>query len=91
MQNKGGYMKRRLLVLFMVILSFILVSCTEIDEVLAKDSEVTIKVGDSYTLDHEITQGLEVEYTMSVEGVISILGQTVTLSVGIDVTATVGT
>ncbi|PII03729.1 Ig-like domain-containing protein [Acholeplasma laidlawii] len=86
-------MKRRLLVLFMVILSFILVSCTEIDEASFsfKDSEVTIKVGDSYTLDHEITQGLEVEYTMSAEGIISISGQTVTaLAVGeVDVTATV--
>lgn len=49
-------MKRRLLVLFMVILFFILVFCIEIDEVSFsfKDFEVIIKVGDLYMLDYEI-------------------------------------
>src|SRR5690606_10327435 len=86
-------MKKILFVVFTMILSFIMVACTdtEVIDFNFETSEVTIKVGETYTMLYELTEGFELEYTLSEEGIISIDGDTVTaLAVGeVDVTATV--
>ncbi|MFA7417833.1 MAG: Ig-like domain-containing protein, partial [Acholeplasma sp.] len=86
-------MRKNLLVLFTVVLSLIMVACTDTIDVNFQftESEVTIKVGDTYTLEYDLTENYEVEYTLSESGVISISESKITaLAVGeVTITATV--
>src|SRR5690606_26746997 len=71
-----------------------LVACTEPEldlDFQFGDAEVTMKVGDTYTLEYTLTEGFELEFSLSEEGIISISNNTVTaLAVGeVTVTATV--
>lgn len=85
-------MRKNLLFLFALILSLIMVACTDAEiEFSFSESEVTIKVGDTYTLDYELTENYDIEFTMSVPDIVSISEDTITaLAVGeVIVTATI--
>ena len=73
-------MRKRLLVLLSVVFLFVLGACGDGKKIefSLNESEVTLEVGDSHEIAYNLTEGYEIEFSMSEDGIVSITDNTVT-------------
>lgn len=71
-------MRKRLLVLLSFVFLFVLGACGDGKKIefSLNESEVTLEVGDSHEITYNLTEGYEIEFSMSEDGIVSITDNT---------------